>query len=53
VEATTPAEAVGATDKLTYKLTYQQGQAAGTSTQRAAAPAFLLGPFIIIIQNCG
>jgi len=39
--ATVPAAATEAED---VKLTYQQGQAAGTSTQPAAAPAFLLGP---------
>jgi hypothetical protein len=39
-EATVPAVTAD-----TVKLTYQQGQAAGTSTPSAAAPALLLGPF--------
>jgi hypothetical protein len=47
--AIVPAAAPMAADDT--KLTYEQGHAAGTSTQPAAAPAFLLASYLIPAPN--
>lgn len=49
VAAIVPAAAPMAADDT--KLTYEQGHVAGTSTQPAAAPAFLSAPLLIPAPN--